>query len=70
MKNLNNLGVKELSKKEMKTIDGGFLELLAAAVGLVLGLGEIAEAAGKAYKRQVLDAGYMPCDSSCGGGQQ
>jgi lactobin A/cerein 7B family class IIb bacteriocin len=67
MKNINNFGVKELSKKELKDIDGGWLELLAAAVGLVLAVGEIAEAAGRAYKEQVLDPQYIPCDSSCGG---
>ncbi len=49
MKKLSNYNVVELSKNEVKKTNGGFLGLLAAAIGIVIGIGEIAESMGESY---------------------
>lgn len=53
MKNFEELGIQEMDTKEMITVDGGVLGLLAAAVGLYLAV-EIAgnpKAHVEAFKR-------------------
>ena len=53
MENLDQFGVEKIDAKEMRTVDGGVLGLLAAAVGLYLAV-EIAgnpKAHVEAFKR-------------------
>jgi hypothetical protein len=53
MKNFEEFGMQEMDTKEMRTVDGGALALLAAAIGLYLAV-EIAgnpKAHVEAFKR-------------------
>ena len=49
MKTLSEYNVQELSIKKAKETNGGFLGFLAFVIGIVIGVGEIAENAGEAY---------------------
>ena len=51
---LKNLNLKELSSAEMNKIEGGVIGAVSLVVGILYMAGEIAESAGRAYRKNYL----------------
>ncbi|QNR83468.1 class IIb bacteriocin, lactobin A/cerein 7B family [Pedobacter riviphilus] len=50
---INKFGIEELTAEEVEQVNGGFWAVLAAVAGVVYLAGEIAESAGRAYKKSL-----------------